>query len=212
MRVEYQWTRAGCNKVVWIVALLCFICPCAEAHLVTTGLGPVYDGIAHLALSPADLAIIIALVLLAAMRGANQGRWILAVLPAAWLIGGVGGMMFPSTTSVDWVNGFVFLVAGALVALDCKLPSTIVITLAAIIGGFDGYSIGAGLTRTPSAALMLTGMLGAVIVVVTLVAGVVVTLKAFWMRVAVRVMGSWIAATGLLMIGWSLRAGNQALR
>ena len=120
--------------------------------------------------------------------------------------------MFPSTTSVDWVNGFVFLVAGALVALDCKLPSTIVITLAAIIGGFDGYSIGAGLTRTPSAALMLTGMLGAVIVVVTLVAGVVVTLKAFWMRVAVRVMGSWIAATGLLMIGWSLRAGNQALR
>ena len=85
MRVEYQWTRAGCNKVAWIVTLVCLICPCAEAHLVTTGLGPVYDGIAHLALSPADLAIIIVLVLLAAMRGANQGRWILAVLPAAWL-------------------------------------------------------------------------------------------------------------------------------
>ena len=45
-------------------------------------------------------------------------------------------------------------------------------------------------------------------VVITLVAGFVVSLKAFWMRIAVRVLGSWIAATGLLLIGWSLRAGN----
>lgn len=36
----------------------------------------------------------------------------------------------------------------------------------------------------------------------------VVSIKAFWARIAVRVMGSWIAATGLLMIGWSLRTGN----
>lgn len=207
--IEHQRTHAGCIKIAWIVAFLYFACPCAEAHLVTTGLGPVYDGIAHLALSPADLAVVIALVLLAAMRGARQGRWLLAVLPAAWLVGGLGGLMIPFTVSVDWVNGLVFLLAGALVAADCNLPLAIVVTLAAIIGGFDGFSIGAALTRTPSAALELTGMLGAVIVVVTLVAGIVVSLKAFWMRVAVRVLGSWMAATGLLMIGWSLRAGKS---
>lgn len=202
-------SRAGGIKVAWTVALLCFGCSCAEAHLVTTGLGPVYDGMAHLALSPADLAIIIALVLLAAMRGARQGRWVLAVLPAAWLIGGVGGVMFPVTASLDWATGLVFLLAGALVALDCKLPLPIVITLTAMIGTVDGYSTGAALAETPSASLMLTGMLGAVLIVVTLVAGVVVSLKAFWMRIVVRVLGSWIAATGLLMIGWSLRAASR---
>ncbi len=210
--MEHQRPGGGWIKVAWTVALLCFACPCAEAHLVTTGLGPVYDGIAHLALSPADLAILVALVLLAAMRGAHQGRWLLAVLPTAWLVGGVGGLMFPWTVSVDWANGLVFLVAGALVAADCNLPSALVMTMASIIGGFLGFSTGTGLTGTSSAALELIGMLGAVIVVVTLVAGVVVSLKAFWMRVAVRVLGSWVAATGLLMIGWSLRAGNQVLK
>ena len=28
---------------------------CAEAHLVTTGLGPVYDGLGHLLVTPEDL-------------------------------------------------------------------------------------------------------------------------------------------------------------
>ncbi len=39
----------------------------------------------------------------------------------------------------------------------------------------------------------------------TLVAGLVVSLKVFWARIAIRVLGSWIAATGLLMLGWTLR-------
>jgi hypothetical protein len=52
------------------------------------------------------------------------------------------------------------------------------------------------------------GDTGALFIVVTLLAGLVVSIKAFWARVAVRVLRSWIAATGLLMIGWTLRAGN----
>jgi urease accessory protein len=71
--------------------LLCLCSPRAEAHLVTTGLGPVYDGIAHLALSPADLAVVMALTLLAAVRGPRQGRFLLALLPAAWMAGGLNG-------------------------------------------------------------------------------------------------------------------------
>jgi len=33
----------------------------------------------------------------------------------------------------------------------------------------------------------------------------VTTLRAGWTRIAVRVAGSWIAAAGLLMIGWLAR-------
>jgi hypothetical protein len=35
----------------------------------------------------------------------------------------------------------------------------------------------------------------------------VVQLRAHWARIAVRVAGSWIADSGLLMLGWSFR-GN----
>ena len=182
--------------------------PRAEAHLVTTGLGPVYDGIAHLALSPADLAVVMVLTFLAAMRGPRQGRWLLALLPVAWLVGGLIGLMFPINASLGWATGVSFLLAGALVAADRNLPLPVVATLAAVIGAFHGFLTGAALARTPSAALELTGTVVAVIVVVTLLAGLVVSIRAFWARVAVRVLGSWIAATGLLVIGWSLRAGK----
>jgi hypothetical protein len=43
-------------------------------------------------------------------------------------------------------------------------------------------------------------------VVIALAAGFVVTLSKPWTRVAVRVAGSWVVATGLLLLGWSLRA------
>ena len=39
----------------------CAVSSPAEAHLVTTGLGPVYDGIAHVLLTPEDLVPVVAL-------------------------------------------------------------------------------------------------------------------------------------------------------
>ena len=46
----------------------------AAAHLVTTGMGPVYDGIGHLLLTPEDLVPVLALALYAGLRGAADGR------------------------------------------------------------------------------------------------------------------------------------------
>jgi hypothetical protein len=55
----------------------------------------------------------------------------------------------------------------------------------------------------------LIGTAAAVFVIVALVSAFVVALQRPWTRVAVRVAGSWVAATGLLMLGWTLsgRAG-----
>jgi urease accessory protein len=53
--------------------------------------------------------------------------------------------------------------------------------------------------------LDLVGVLVTIFVVVALVAALVVSLKRPWTRVVVRVVGSWIAASGLFMFGWFLR-------
>lgn len=206
--MKHQPIRIRWGGLAGVATVICLSCRTAEAHLVTTGLGPVYDGVAHLAFSPADMALLVVLTLLAGMRGARSGRWLLALLPAAWLLGGLAGLRFPINASLGWATGLSFLLAGGLVAADRNLPLPLVAALAAIIGGFHGFLTGAALAEASAAGLELTGELVALTVVVTLVAGLVVSLKAFWMRVAVRVMGSWIAATGLLMIGWSLRAGK----
>jgi hypothetical protein len=52
----------------------------------------------------------------------------------------------------------------------------------------------------------LAGIVCAVFVLVALGTALVVVLRAPWARIAVRVAGSWIAAAGLLLLGWSLRA------
>ena len=59
----------------------------ANAHLVTTGMGPVYDGIGHFLLTPEDFVPVLALALYAGLRGAVSGRKAMFLLPLAWLIG-----------------------------------------------------------------------------------------------------------------------------
>lgn len=197
----------GSARLLPAAALVSFAAP-AEAHLVTTGLGPVYDGVAHFAMSPADVALVVALTLLAGMRGARVGRTLLAVLPPAWLAGGLAGLYVPAVSSPEWTTGVCFLFVGALVAVDLDLSAGIVAALAAAIGALNGFLSGSTLSTAASRGLELLGGAVALFVVVTLVAGLVVSLKVFWARVAVRVLGSWIAATGLLMLGWTLRTAH----
>jgi len=47
----------------------------AHAHLVETGFGAFYDGLAHVVLTPADLLVVLAIALLAGQRGVRQTRW-----------------------------------------------------------------------------------------------------------------------------------------
>jgi urease accessory protein len=175
-----------------------------EAHLVSTGLGPVYDGISHFALSPEDLIPVLALALLAGLRGKEHGRRALMVLPAAWLLGGLAGLATTAAViaPVTWVP---FVLIGGLVAADIRLPVLATTLLAAMLGLFQGYLNGAAMEQAGPGALGLAGTASNIFVVVALVAAFVVTLRTDWTRIAVRVAGSWIAAIGLLLFGWSFR-------
>jgi hydrogenase/urease accessory protein HupE len=178
----------------------------AEAHLVTTGLGPVYDGLLHFALTPEDLVPALALALLAGLRGAAHGRRALFVLPAAWLLGGLLGLavhggMKPALTSIS------FVLLGGLVAADARLPLYATTMLAGLLGLFNGYLNGTAMAQPGVGTLGLLGIVVAVFTLVAVGASFVVPLRAAWARVVVRVAGSWIAAIGLLLLGWAFRPG-----
>jgi len=180
----------------------------AEAHLVTTGLGPVYDGLLHFALTPEDLVPALALALLAGLRGAAHGRRALFVLPAAWLLGGLLGLaahggMRPALTSIS------FVLLGGLVAADARLPLYATTMLAALLGLFNGYLNGTAMAQPGLGTLGLLGIVGAVFTLVALAASFVAPLRAAWARVVVRVAGSWIAAIGLLLLGWAFRLSRS---
>ena len=177
----------------------------AQAHLVTTGLGPFYDGAMHLALSPDDLLGLFAAAMLAGLRGPQAGRWSLAILPVAWLIGATAGLKLPGVPALTGLSILSFVVLGVLVALDVKLPAWGVTTLAALFGLLHGLLNGAALSRADAGMLNVLGIVTTVFILLLLVSAAVVSLRPAWTRVAVRVAGSWVVAVGLLMFGWLYR-------
>jgi hydrogenase/urease accessory protein HupE len=193
--------------VLGIGSLALASCPSrAEAHLVTTGLGPLYDGLFHVALSPEDLIPVLALALLAGLRGVTHGRRALLVLPFAWLLGGVIGLAVHGGVSPSW-TALSFVLLGGLVAADARLSLGATTLLAALLGLGHGYLNGSALARPGLGAVGLLGIVAAVFTLVALGASFVIPLRAVWARVVVRVAGSWIAAIGLLLVGWAIRSG-----
>jgi hydrogenase/urease accessory protein HupE len=181
-------------------------CPtAANAHLNSTGLGPIYDGALHLFLSPEDLVPALALALLAGLRGPRHGRIALFALPAAWLSGGLAGAVVGhgSGSAAAVVS---FLLLGALVAADVDLSVALLAALAVVLGFAHGFVNGAGMGHARVAAQALVGLAAVLFVLTALIVAFVVKLRQPWSRIAVRVVGSWIAASGLLMFGWAMRA------
>jgi urease accessory protein len=189
------------------VAFVCLMSPlAAEAHLNSTGMGPIYDGLMHFLMSPEDLVPVLALALLSGLRGATFGRRTLFILPAAWLVGGFLGLAASSSSGSALVSSVWFLLLGGLLAADARLSLPVTTALAVLLGLYHGYLNGAGLGLNFTSAAVLLGLVYSVFVLIALAAAFVVALQKSWARIAVRVAGSWIFASGLLLMGWAIRS------
>ena len=175
----------------------------ASAHLVTTGLGPVYDGIGHLVMTPEDLIPVLAIALFAGLRGAALGRRALFVLPLAWFVGGLLGVTMEGLPALP-VSAVSFLILGVLVAADLNLSQRPFTAVVVLVGFVHGVLNGVAL-REGAGILGLVGIMATLFVIVAIVSAFIVSLKQPWTRIVVRVSGSWVAAIGMLMFGWMMR-------
>ena len=177
----------------------------AYAHLVTTGLGPFFDGITHLTVTPEDLLPTLAIAMLVGLRGGAHARLVLFLLPAVWFVAGLVGLQRPADIpfAVTLVS---FLLFGGLVAGDIKFSTKFAVIFALGLGGLHGYLNGYEMAVAGLGSVGLVGATASVFVLVALTSAFVVSLEANWSRIAVRVAGSWVVAVGVLMIGWTFRS------
>jgi hypothetical protein len=178
------------------------------AHLVSTGVGPFYDGAAHFFASVEEVLPVLGLALLAGLRGTRHGRIAVLLLPLAWLAGGLAGIAARAGEPPELATATLLIATGALLAWDRPLSTAALGLLAVAVGLWCGYfsggaSAGSGLFRGG-----LAGAVCGVLIVTLLGAGFAAGRTSGWSRVAVRVAGSWLAALGLLALGWSLRGGG----
>ena len=175
----------------------------AEAHLVTTGLGPVYDGMEHMLLSPEQWLMIAGLAFLAGLNGPAAGRAVLFSFPFAWLVGGCLGH-FIRQPLPPLIPALTLLIVGGLLAADLKVPRNFMAIIASALGFVQGYLNGVSFGATNGITLILVGASIVAFVMVALGAGWVVGVRG-WQRMVVRVAGSWMAAIGILLAGWIIR-------
>jgi hydrogenase/urease accessory protein HupE len=125
-------------------------------------------------------------------------------LPLAWLSGGLLGWLpdAPAFAAPSWAP---FLAIGGLVAADLRLPVSASAAIVGALGLVLGYPNGQAMAQSGQGLSSVLGSTAAIFVFMSLIAVLAAGTTVAWMRIAWRVLGSWIAASGLLLLGWALR-------
>jgi len=191
----------------WLtLAITLIAAPPAHAHLMNTGFGPFNDGLTHLFVTPEDLLPVIAIALMAGLRGPRFGRAVLLALPVAWLAGTAAGFLLAAPIALPLAETIVTIALGVLLATESALPFAFVTCLAILLGLLHGILNASELPKASLSSLIsAAGVAVALFGAVSLLAGQAASMRVRWARVAVRVAGSWIVAIGLLMLGWAMR-------
>jgi hydrogenase/urease accessory protein HupE len=144
---------------------------------------------------------LLALALWAGQLGGSHAWRLPLAFSAAALLGAAGGMLEVEPWLGRWFLRLSMLVLGLMVAACGRLPAWPAMAMVCLFGIEQGQAN----TYDPQEEvqrplLFLAGLGSSIGLVFFHVVTRVVRYRAFWVQTAVRVMGSWIAATGLLVL------------
>jgi hydrogenase/urease accessory protein HupE len=174
----------------------------AAAHTLDNRFGDFYAGVVHPLTALEHAPPILATGLLAGQQGERAARWLVLVFPLALLIGAVLAATAPPLPAMGFLDTASFVVLGLLVAAALRLPLPVLIALGALFGISHGYENGRAMAPDAAVHLFVLGVAAVGGLVTALVSAAIIDLSdAAWLRIGVRVVGSWIAAIGIMMIG-----------
>jgi hydrogenase/urease accessory protein HupE len=148
---------------------------------------------------------VLAVGLLAGQSGKASARWAAIVLPLVWSGAALSGLALGAAVALGWLDVALLILLGILVAAGIQLSPSVMASLSALTGLVHGLENAGAFRDSGSGIVAVAGAAAAVLVLTLLTAALAVSLRAAWTRIALRVGGSWIAAVGMLMLGWLLQ-------
>jgi urease accessory protein len=177
----------------------------AWAHSPIPGIGNFYNGALHPFISPAHLIVLLALGLWLGQQGLEGARRFLLVFAASLALGLALHSAAGDPDTDRWL-----LVLAALIGLAVAAAY---VAPAALAGAFCGAAgLAVGLASGPSGVegtargVMLAGTFCGATLACAYVMAMVTLAQRPWMRIAARVIGSWLAAAALLVLALSIAA------
>jgi len=172
----------------------------AQAHLSGVQIDDFWLGALHPLITLVDALAILALGMLAGQSGEVAGLRVAATFAAMMGAGATASLYNIEGPWVGWITTGSLLVLGGLVALSMQLPLLLLLALAMISGFAHGMSIGLEIEDPIKPWQFIPGVAVAGFFGTFYAMFMVVKLKPWWTKIGVRVIGSWIAAVGLLLV------------
>ena len=172
-----------------------------EAHSVNKQFGDFYGGMLHPITALEHLVPILGLGLLAGQQGTTRARWVLLLFPIGLLVGTTVATGMEPSSLVEWFNRVSFVVLGAVIAGAVRLPLPVLAASAIVLGFSHGYENTADISSSVAVHLFIPGVIVTGIFMIAVFAAASVSRVVEWQKMAIRVIGSWIAAIGILLIG-----------
>ncbi len=175
----------------------------------SAALGDFYGGLLHPVLHFETLLPIVAAALWTVQLGKTMAWRLAGGLLVATLVGCVAGVVGVGPIPALAILRIAMLVLGLLVATHCPAPATVAAVLLAVVGICVGhatsYGAAAEITRP---VLFVAGVSTGTGLLLFHIIDRFLRLRAAWSDIPIRILGSWIAATGLLVSALDL-AGRR---
>ena len=178
----------------------------AVAHSPMPGIGDFYGGILHPILVLPHMLVLLVFGLLVGQRGVRAMQITYPPFMLAMIVGlFLAGFQRQLTLPYEIILLLLALVCGLLVAAQRPPPELMLAVLGVALALLIGMDSGvADRDRRETFAALLGCWLGATLVLIV-VAGMAEMANQSWQRIVLRVIGSWTAASGALVLALALR-------
>ena len=213
MRIVFGHAAAAMAAAV---ATMASIAP-AHAHLIGTRFGDFYAGAFHPITDLNDVLMWLALGLLAGSLPSERSRWLVVLFPLGLACGFVLSTSAGIAFGGDATNAVLIGMLGLALAAGTRIPAPLLGLIGFSLGVTRGIANAAAVEATTNLILFGAGLACAGYATITLLMALVTAFRraeggpaTAWRGIALRALGGWIAAVGLMMIGFTYAGYGSA--
>jgi hydrogenase/urease accessory protein HupE len=206
-----DWTLSSCSagdarmsaikKTIVVAASFVALAPLPAFAHPMQGVGDFYAGMLHPVITLETVLPMIALGLLAGQQRREDAIQLLAMFPAALIAGAVLATLGKAPSALGLVQLILTAGLGILVASARRVPSWFLVALGVVLGISAGWANATEVFGQVSPLRFVAGLAVVGLLLLVYGNGLVRNLKVEWTQIAVRVVGSWIAAASILVLG-----------
>jgi urease accessory protein len=189
------------RKTIMFAAALGTLAPLPAFAHPMQGVGDFYAGMLHPVITLETVLPLVALSLLAGQQQRETAIHLLAAFPASLIAGALLATQGNAPSRLGVVQLTLTAGFGIMVAMAHRMPSWLLLVLGTGLGISVGWANAAEVFGQVSRFRFVAGLAVVGLLLLAYGNGLVRNLKREWTQIAVRVVGSWIAAVSVLVLG-----------